>query len=209
MRLLLALFASQCSAFMLTSLPSQLPCNIRRAQSPSLGLFDMFKESEEQKAAKEAEWKAQQEIINRRRNPEAMAAYEAEVNARRAAAAEKVSDSSSLDIFNHTLTPLRCHPATHLRFSLSQDAELKELQKGNVDGDAMEGGSDFGMRGSYPPSRRTGRQASGRWESEGLMPDRLDEEMPFIDSGYVDDSQPDIMEELSKGFGKLFGGDKK
>jgi len=170
----------------------------------------MFKESEEQKAAKEAEWKAQQEIINRRRNPEAMAAYEAEVNARRAAAAEKVSDTSILPSSITHERHSRCpHPAAHLRFSLSQDAELKELQKGNVDGDAMEEWQRLrneGKLSAFEKDREAGERSLG---GEGLMPDRLDEEMPFIDSGYVDDSQPDIMEELSKGFGKLFGGDKK
>ena len=42
-----------------------------------------------------------------------------------------------------------------------------------------------------------------------LLPDRIDENMPFIDSGYVDESQPDVMAELGKlgeGLGKLFGG---
>lgn len=43
----------------------------------------MFKESDEQKAAKEEAWRAQQEVMERRRNPEKMAEYDAEVKARR------------------------------------------------------------------------------------------------------------------------------
>lgn len=35
--------------------------------------------------------------------------------------------------------------------------------------------------------------------------ERLDEKLPYIDQGYVDESQPDFMAEI----GKLFGGDKK
>ena len=78
-----------CAAFVLTTQPTlgPTPC---RAPSPVAGLFDMFKETEAQKAAKEAEWKAQQEMVARRRNPEKMAEYNAEVNARRAAATGKV-----------------------------------------------------------------------------------------------------------------------
>ncbi|KAL3931535.1 MAG: hypothetical protein SGPRY_001084 [Prymnesium sp.] len=47
------------------------------------GLFDFLKESEESKAAKEAEWQAIQEKARLRRDPEAFAKYEAEVKARR------------------------------------------------------------------------------------------------------------------------------
>ena len=49
-----------------------------------MGLFDMFKESEEDKARKDAQFREQQEILARRRNPAAMEAYEAEVAERRA-----------------------------------------------------------------------------------------------------------------------------
>ena len=50
------------------------------------------------------------------------------------------------------------------------------------------------------------REAGERsWGGEGLVADRIDEKLPFIDSGYVDESQPDIM----GAFGKLFGGDDK
>ena len=47
------------------------------------GLFDMFKESDAAKAAKEEAWKAQQEMLARRRNPAAMQEYQDEVQERR------------------------------------------------------------------------------------------------------------------------------
>ena len=53
------------------------------------------------------------------------------------------------------------------------------------------------------------REAGERsWGGEGLVADRIDEQLPYIDNGYVDDTQPDIMGAI----GKLFGGggdDKK
>ena len=55
-----------------------------RAPSCKLGLFDMFQESEEQKARKDAQFREQQEMLARRRNPAAMEAYQAEVDERRA-----------------------------------------------------------------------------------------------------------------------------
>ena len=56
----------------------------------------------------------------------------------------------------------------------------------------------------FDKDREAGERSIG---GEGLLPDRIDESMPYIDSGYVDEGAPDIMGELSKGFGKLFGGD--
>ena len=48
-----------------------------RCASPGMGFFDnLFKESEAAKAAKEAEYRAMQEMLDRRRNPAKMAAYE-------------------------------------------------------------------------------------------------------------------------------------
>lgn len=43
---------------------------------------------------------------------------------------------------------------------------------------------------------------SSRLGSDGLIAERIDEKLPYIDDGYVDDSAPDLM----KGLGKLFGG---
>ena len=57
-----------------------------RLQSPvRCGLFDMFKESDASKAAKDEAWKTQQEMLARRRNPAAMKEYEDEVQERRRA----------------------------------------------------------------------------------------------------------------------------
>lgn len=57
-----------------------------RLHSPvQCGLFDMFKESDASKAAKEEAWKAQQEMLARRRNPAAMKEYQDEVQERRRA----------------------------------------------------------------------------------------------------------------------------
>ena len=79
---------SLCSTFVLPSVPlapasSALAC---RAPVPAtMGLFDMFQESPEQKAAKDRAFKEQQEMLARRRNPEAMEEYFEETEARRRA----------------------------------------------------------------------------------------------------------------------------
>ena len=47
---------------------------------------------------------------------------------------------------------------------------------------------------------------------DGLIAERIDEKLPYIDSGYVDENAPSFelpeMPDLGKAFGKLFGGDK-
>ena len=58
------------------------------------------------------------------------------------------------------------------------------------------------MKASDDMQREAGERS---WGGEGLVADRIDEQMPYIDSGYVDESQPDIMGAI----GKLFGGDDK
>jgi len=128
----------------------------------------MFKESEESKARKEEEFRAQQEMLKRRRNPEAMEAYQAEVDARRAEI-------------------------------LQQDAELKELQK---TGD-IEAWEKLREEGKLKSSDELEREAGDRsWGGEGLVAERIDTRLPFVDSGYVDESAPDLM----GGLKKLFGG---
>ena len=57
------------------------------------GLFDMFQESDAAKAAKEEAWKAQQEMLARRRNPAAMQEYQDEVQERRRGLMEEGPDS--------------------------------------------------------------------------------------------------------------------
>lgn len=43
---------------------------------------------------------------------------------------------------------------------------------------------------------------SARMGSEGLISERIDEKLPYIDSGYVDESAPDLMGGLNKLFGR-------
>merc|ERR1712087_705304 len=76
---------------------------LRRATSgircmPQAGLFDMFKESEAQKAAKEEAWRAQQEVLRRRRNPDAMDEYMTESANRRAEASGSDKELKSLQL---------------------------------------------------------------------------------------------------------------
>lgn len=70
---LMALVA--CSALLLPQHPTLRHANLAppRASAPLAGLFDMFKETPEQKAAKDRAFKAQQEMLARRRDPELMA----------------------------------------------------------------------------------------------------------------------------------------
>jgi len=45
---------------------------------------------------------------------------------------------------------------------------------------------------------------SARMGSDGLIAERIDTKLPYIDDGYVDESAPDLM----GGLKKLFGGDR-
>lgn len=65
--------------------PIAAPSAASRTTIPCAGLFDMFKESPEAKAAKEAEWKAIQEAQRRRLDPSAMDEYKDAVEERRLA----------------------------------------------------------------------------------------------------------------------------
>ena len=150
---------------------------VARAPPVRLGLFDFFTESAEQKAAKEAareaEFKAQQEMLARRRNPELREEYEREVVERRAAASAK-------------------------------DAELKELQKSG-DFAAWERLRAEGKLQSADETERD--EGSSRLGSAGLIAERIDEKLPFIDSGYVDEAAPDVMSSVRKLFGGGSGAD--
>ena len=167
---LLLLAISNASAFTLNTRMTLADRSPTRSSRPNLGLFDFFKESEDQKAAKDAAWKAQQEMLERRRNPELMAEYNREVEERRRAETER-------------------------------DAELKNLQK---TGD-FEAWQRLREEGKVQGVDETERDAdSSRLGSEGLIAERIDEKLPFIDSGYVDGSQPDVMGFL----GNMFGSSK-
>merc|ERR1719440_2119420 len=83
---LLLLLTSEAVAFRLpmrgnTPAVAAAACPVRI----SMGLLDMFKESEEQKRIKDEQLKEMQRMQELRRDPEAMEQYEAEVFARRIA----------------------------------------------------------------------------------------------------------------------------
>jgi len=136
----------------------------------------MFKESEESKRAKDAAFKAQQEMLQRRRNPEGMDEYMAEVYQRRAE-------------------------------TMAAGSELKELQQRNAGGaDALEDWKKLKDEGIIQASDDMERDAdSERMGSDGLIASRIDENLPYIDQGYVSGDTPDLMDEAGKAFGKLFG----
>ena len=145
------------------------------------GLFDMFQESEESKRAKDEAFKAQQAMLARRRDPEAMAKYEADVAERRSEIAQKGSELIELQL------------------------------RDNKDGeDGLEAWKQLKAEGKVLSSHDMERDAdSARMGSEGLIAQRIDTNLPYTDQGYVADDQPDFMEEASKAFGKLFGGKKE
>lgn len=150
----------------------------RRECSIRAGLFDMFKESEESKRAKEEAFRTQQEMLRRRRDPNAMDEYFEEVESRRSE-------------------------------TMAAGAELKAVQAGQR-GDALEAWKELKEQGLVKGMDETERDAdSSRMGSEGLIAERIDEKLPYIDSGYVAEDTPDVMGELGKAFGKLMGGDKK
>ena len=140
----------------------------------TMGFFDgLFQESEAAKAAKEEEWRAQQEMLARRRNPEKMAEYNAEVVERR-------------------------------REQQMRKAELKAVQKDTSGADTLEAWKALKDEGkvlsSDDMSRDTDTNVLG--SKDGLIAERIDEKLPYVDDGYVDEDAPDVMEGLKK----LFGG---
>ena len=61
------LFALPCSLLLSPATPvPQRAASVVRTQGAAMGFFDMFQESEESKARKEAEYQAQLDIIARR-----------------------------------------------------------------------------------------------------------------------------------------------
>eukprot|EP00965_Chrysotila_dentata_P219771 6191342-Pleurochrysis_carterae.AAC.4 len=150
-----------------------------RAGSIQAGFFDFFKESEEVKARKDAEFKAQQEYLARRRNPEKMKEYEESVMERRVA-----------------------------RFA--SDYELTQLQQNSDGKDRLEEWRKLKEQGKVKSMDSTARDAdSERLGSAGLINERMDAQLPYIDDGYVDASAPDLMGELSKLFQKKDKDQKK
>jgi hypothetical protein len=153
----------------------------RRCSPPRAGLFDgLFGESEADKQRKEEEWRAQQEMLARRRNPQKMAEYMREVDTKRAEA-------------------------------MAADAELRELQQ-RGGGDKLDEWKQLRAEGKVKASGQERDAGSARLGSEGLIAERIDEQLPYIDDGYVDQSQPDLMEGINdslRKLGDIFGGDAK
>jgi len=135
-----------------------------RVVAPTAGLFDnLFTETPEQKArkaqveaAKEAEFREQQEMLARRRDPKKMEEYLEQVEARR------IAESA-------------------------RDRDLKNLQQQGNGQDVLEDWKALKDAGKVLTSETAKRdKGSERLGSEGLVPERLDEQMPYIDQGYVE-----------------------
>ena len=156
-------------ALLLTSKPQHGPARTTK-NTPQANLFDIFKESEAKKKAKEEAWQAQQQILARRRDPELMQQYEDNVRQRR-------------------------------RNEAASDAELRKLQNSDSP-DNLEQWKELAKEGKVKTSQTAERDAdSRRLGSEGLVGERMDVKLPYIDRGYVDEGAPDLMKELGKMFG--------
>ena len=212
--LVLATCSWSCAAFSTQGLlPANLPLRMpRRATSVQAGLFDMFGESEEQKRAKDEAFAAQQEMLARRRDPEAMAAYMAEIDASRVEAAmqdkelkdlQKGGDGDTLDEWKRLKDEGKVTSMDEMERDAGASASLDPST------------SEFGLAmpaalrrtplaNPYHAGSRRASADSSRFGSDGLIGERIDEKLPYIDSGYVDESSPDLM----GGLKKLFGGDK-
>ena len=88
---------------------------------------------------------------------------------------------------------------------MQKGAELKALQQNTKGEDGLEEWKRLKAEGKVQASDDMERDAdSGRLGSEGLIATRIDENLPYIDQGYVGDDQPDLMGAI----GKLFSGKK-
>jgi hypothetical protein len=147
-----------------------------------MGIFDDLKlifSEEGQKNKKEYEQRerdemmaAQNEIMERRNNPEKMAQYEREVQEKRG--------------------------------KLNEEREIWNFQQ-KTDGDPLDDWNQLRKEGKIKVGSDLERdEGSRRFGSEGLVDVRVDERMPYIDQGYVDENA-DVM----GNFLGLFGGKKK
>ena len=183
---LIALAAPLCRSLVLPGVGRAAPTCSPRARPVRAGLFDgLFGESEAQKAAKDEQWRIMKEMQERRRDPSKQAEYFEEVEARRRAEA-------------------------------ASDADLKQLQARSDGGDKLDEWLQLKEEGKVKAMDETERDAdSSRLGSAGLIGERIDEKLPYIDSGYVDESapqmpeMPDIMGGLKKLGDELFGGKKE
>ena len=117
---------------------------------------------------------AQREIMERRKNPALMEAYEEQVAKR--------------------------------RNDLQKEKDVWAFQQKTDGTDTLDDWKRLREEGKIKVGSDLERDASSsRLGSEGLQEVRVDERMPYIDQGYVDEDA-DVMGKL---FGGLFGGNKK
>jgi hypothetical protein len=131
-----------------------------------MGFFDVFKEDPEKKAERERikdeQLEYQKEILMRRGDPKKMAAYEAEIDKRRQ--------------------------------TLAQERAVYNFQKENAEGkDLIDEWKQLKDDGKIKMGRDLERDAStSRLGSEGLLNVRVDERMPYIDQGYVEEDTKEL-----------------
>ena len=125
----------------------------------------IYREQEEQ-------MRAQQEILDRRKNPKAMRKYDEAVEERRK--------------------------------GLAEERAVYNFQKKNEDGyDAITDWKRLKDEGKIKIGKDLERNKdTSRLGSEGLIEVRVDERMPYIDQGYVDESASNPMEDLMNFFRK-------
>ena len=130
--------------------PSRTLATPRHAAA-QCGLFDMFKESDASKAAKDEAWKTQQEMLARRRDPKKMKEYEDDVLERRRANMKEGAELKALQA--------NTAGADTLEAWQQLKAEGKVLASDDMERDAD----------------------SSRLGSAGLIDARIDTNLPFID----------------------------
>merc|ERR1712071_249548 len=146
----------------------------------SMGMFDFF--SEDAKKQREAEKQAridaadlaQQRIVERRRNPDKMDAYQADVRAKR----KELTEEKAVYDFQ--------------RYEGADYDPLTDWEKLREEGKIIIG-DDLERD-----------KSTERLGSEGLQEVRVDERMPYIERGYVDEDA-DVVGNIMK----IFGGGKK
>mmetsp|Transcript_12419 Transcript_12419/g.19120 ORF Transcript_12419/g.19120 Transcript_12419/m.19120 type:complete len:204 (-) Transcript_12419:106-717(-) len=179
--LTLAIGFPSSAAFVSSSIGSRSKLMIR-----NMGLLDDLKlifseEGQKNRAAYDARERAeaeeaQRQILERRRNPELMEQYNSEVNEKRQ--------------------------------KLNKERDVWKFQQKNEEGyDPLTDWNQLRSEGKIQVGSDLERdEGSRRLGSEGLVDVRVDERMPYIDQGYVDEDS-DVMGNFMKLFGG--GGNKK
>ena len=189
--LLLAVASPLAGALLLTGAPLRAPSARNRFVGVRAGFFDnLFQESEEEKRRKDEAFAAQQEIMRRRRDPDLMDEYKQQVVERRLGEA-------------------------------NTDRELTELQRSGGGGDKLEAWKEMRAEGKVKSMDSTERDADTAilGSSDGLIGERMDTKLPYVDEGWVDEGRqvpaakldielPSLpeMPDVMGAFNKLFGG---